>query len=292
MCRAPSDHHDAYRWRGDLVYGATLLNTVAFMAAVLFCKDSASNIFDAAWAKEGFCVANATIPYWSSHDLCLYADLFLAGVCGVVYYLLRDNEGMQAANHFVLPNILGVAAHGLGHGGIGAGLRDEKERERTDLDLSFYETIGDKDTSTILYQLIVDQGLFFIFWLLLLKAAMPESPMKRTVLPLSIVSWISTLCTKPSFQFTSVQTILQIAFALNQLCRPKEDKGYAYFLYGAFVAFPLGIVGWLESILCSSTIIHLGGHLCYDAFIPVSMLAFYLTAYVNRGLETAKLKSA
>mmetsp|Transcript_11817 Transcript_11817/g.21842 ORF Transcript_11817/g.21842 Transcript_11817/m.21842 type:complete len:294 (+) Transcript_11817:138-1019(+) len=284
-----SQQHEKYRRRGDIVYGVTLLNTLVFCVCVMFFKDNTS-LFDSVWAKDGFCISNPTVPFWSSHDLCLYADLFLAAVCGVAYFILHNVEGMKPANDFVFIGIFGVVAHGLGHGGLGAILRDEKQQEILDLDVPFLSAIYDKPWAAFLWELFSVQGSYLIFWLFLLKASMPQTSM-RVTLPLSVVSWLSALSVKPSFQFTFVQTILLIAFSLNQLCRKKEDKGFAYSLYGLIVSFPLVIVGWIESTMCSSTIIHVGGHLCYDAYIPLSMLAFYLTCYVYRTSETAKLKA-
>lgn len=279
--------HETYGRRGDIIYWATLLNTLVFCGCVLFLKDN-PDLFDSVWAKDGFCVSNPTVPYFTSHDLCLYVDLAVAAVIGFTYYKLHEEDGMEPANVFIFPNMIGIAMHGFGHGGIGKGLRDEEDI--LELDLPYFATIGDKTWGETLWGMVLDQGGYLVFWLLLLKAAMPQSNMMRAVLPVAIFSWLGALCIKASFQFTFVQTVLLIAFAINQLCRPKEEKGFAYLMYGAF-GFPVAIVGWLESTMCSSIVIQLGGHLLYDGYIAVSALAFYLTCYVYRGLETAKIKT-
>lgn len=184
---------------------------------------------------------------------------------------------MEPANTLVFVNLFGVAAHGMGHGALGARLRDGENSDAVDP----MEGPGS----------FLSECMHIVFWLGLLKASMPQASIKA-ILPLTLFSWYSTICIKPSFQFTHVQTILLIAFSINQLCRPKEEKGLAYVLYGTMVSFPLGIIGWIESTMCSSTIIHLGGHLCYDAYIPTSMLGFYLTYNHYRASETVKVKSA
>lgn len=292
MCKLASNfcqQHETYSRRGNIVHAVTVLNTIVFCIAVMFFKDNTS-LFDKAWAKDGFCISNPDIPYWSSHDLCLYADFILASVCGIAYLILRKEDGMQQANELFFLNIFGVAAHGMGHGAIGAGMRDEKSQIFIDTDLPYLSAISHKPWGAILQHLFRDQGFFLVFWLVLLKASMPQSPM-RFILPLSILSWFSGLSLRRSFSFTFVQTVLLIAFSCNQIYRPKSEKGFAYSIYGLLVSFPVGIIGWMESIMCSSTIVHLGGHLCYDAYIPLSSLAFYLTCYFCRSSETVKVKA-
>ena len=263
-----------------------------FCACVLFFKDNAS-IFDSVWAKVGFCVSNPTVPYWTSHDLCMYVGLALAGVIGILYYKLHDKDGMAAANTLAFPALFGVAAHGMGHGGIGQAMRSHTGMydELIQNDSTYLAAMRDKTWEDISIVMIRNQLGFVIFWLCILKAAMPKLSMVKGVLPLSMLSWLTGLIfIKSSFQFTYVQTVLLIAIAVNQLCLPKEDKGFAFLVYG-IVGLPVGIVGWMESVLCSSTIIHYGGHVLYDAYIPIGLLGFYLTCYAYRDLETAKIKA-
>ena len=292
MCGASPDtilsqqKHETYRWRGNVIQAATALNTVLFCTCSIFFKDNTS-IFDATWAKDGFCVSNASIPYWTSHDLCLYADFSLAAVCGVLYFMLHTNEGMKQSNEYVFFNIFGIAAHGLAHGAFAVGLRDEESSAFLEKDIPYYSAMGDKSPMEVLQ----DQVPVMLFWLGLLKATMPQTSVIG-ILPLSLLSILGSIFIKQSLQFTYVQTVLLIVFSINQLCRPKEDKGFAYYMYGLLVSLPLGIVGWMESTMCSSSIIHVGGHLVYDAYIPLSQIAFYLTCYFNRRSETAKVKTA
>merc|ERR1712154_364990 len=96
------------------------------------------------WRRDGFCVSNPTTPYWTSHDLCLYADTIGTAICGLIYFLLHKEEGMKAANDLVFFNLLGILAHGFGHGGIGARMRDENFSQRHEGDLSYFSTIHTK----------------------------------------------------------------------------------------------------------------------------------------------------
>ena len=196
---------------------------------------------------------------------------------------------MKSANELTFYNLFGVIAHGLGHGAVAANLRDENLKQYAEDDISYLEALSDHTWYEFILRLFYDQWAYWIFWVLLLKATMPQSSMKA-ILSLSVVSWLSSQRNKPSFQFTHVQTILLLAFTLNQLCRPRADKDFAYYMYGLLVSFPLGIVGWIESIMCSSTVIHYGGHVLYDAYIPISSLVFYLMCYFHREPEMVKSK--
>ena len=94
----------------------------------------------------------------------------------------------------------------------------------------------------------------------------------------------------PTFGFTYTQTVLMLSFSINQLGKAKDDKGFAYQSYATIVSIGVPLVGWLESTMCSSFVIYIGGHLIYDGFIAAATLVFYLHYYVNRGCETAKVK--
>merc|ERR1719215_259494 len=91
------------------------------------------------------------------------------------------------------------------------------------------------------------------------------------------------------FGFTYVQTVLLLLFSTNQLLLPAEEKGRSYALFGIIVSFPVSLVGWVESTQCSVFVKdYLYGHLVYDAYIPCSMLFWYLWVFaVNREKQDA-----
>merc|ERR1719266_2175012 len=107
---------------GDVANGVVILGSIAFAYLVVFERET--SIFDPLWKTDGFCVSNKDVPYWNSHDLCLYVDTVLAVVLGVLYYILHKTPGMEIANDYTFFNIPAILAHGLGHGGIGKAIRD------------------------------------------------------------------------------------------------------------------------------------------------------------------------
>jgi len=151
--------------------------------------------------------------FWAFHDLCLYADVILSAINGALYFILHKKD--VSANELIFYSLFGVVAHGTGHGAIAANLRDENLKQCAEDDISYLEAMSDKTWCEFILRLFYDQWAYLIFWLLLLKTTMPQSSMNE-ILSLSVVSWLSAQRNKPSFQFTHVQTILLLAFTLNQ----------------------------------------------------------------------------
>ncbi|CAM9514659.1 unnamed protein product [Heterosigma akashiwo] len=103
---------------------------------------------------------------------------------------------------------------------------------------------------------------------------MPQVSFPKVIAPLSLAALALQLTVPPQLVSTYTQTVLLLAFGLNQLARPPADKGFPYAAYALIVSVPLGLVGWLETTGCSLGLLALGGHLLYDAYIPLSNLAF------------------
>merc|ERR1711862_50632 len=73
----------------------------------------------------------------------------------------------------------------------------------------------------------------------------------------------------------------------------KGEKTMEYGLFPLLVAAPLSLIGWIESTTCSWFAIHIGGHLIYDAYIPISIILYYqICWYINHNLQTTKSKQA
>ena len=248
----------------------SLLNVLAFAVAVA-CDWS---FFDPEWKREGFCIANADTPYWTSHDLCLYADIVLAAAMAVVYRSLRDTSSMET-NELIKCNIAGMLVHGLGHGLIAKALRDE-------LVPTHYNTTGWEAIEMMSAIDAVRIKLpFALFFLVLLKSAMPNASW-RTILHCTVLSSVCWLFFTTQFGFTYIQTVLFMAFELNQLWRPEQEKKlFVYAVYPILVSIPIGIVGWIESLQCSNGVRELGGHMIYDVSIPVCLTVFYLVCWLR-----------
>ena len=283
-------NNDIHAKVGDISHYINLTSTILFFGFVFtLIENETSNFFDKQWKQDGFCVTNIDILYWNSHDLCLYFDTIATFVLAIVYYMLYQTNGMKSANELMYSGIPGVLFHGFGHGGIAYGLREGTDGITATGDATIFDALREKTTQ----ELVLGQLQFFAFWFMLLQASMPNFTYVK-VLPFAILSQLFTICFSAKFGFTIVQTILLIAFSINQLARPKIEKDYAYSLYPMVVGIPLTVVGWMESTQCTKFVRDLlYGHLIYDAYIPISMLIFYILCYMNvanEGGDTIKKK--
>jgi hypothetical protein len=266
-----------YAFVGNAAHSLSLVSTLVFAYAVVVYIDQQDDksFFDAQWKEQGFCIAAPDVPYWTSHDLCLYVDTVAALLLGLAYYALHSATGMESANAIVFPGIPGVFAHGLGHGALAAAMRSMTKEDIAAK--SSFELLSGKTTAEAVAMLLP----FVIFWLCLLKASMPNVRM-YVVAGLSAVALIGNLIVAQNLGFTYVQTILLLCFSGNQLLTVPSKKDFAYAMYPVLVSLPLSLVGWMESTQCQAFVRErMFGHVVYDAFIPFGMMTFYLLCYIQ-----------
>jgi hypothetical protein len=269
---------------GDFGHAVTLLSTFAFTYMTgRYMNDPNDTFFDASWKRDGFCVAHAEVEYWNSHDVCLYVDVAMATLLGLVYLGLHKTPGMEAANTLLFSNIPGILGHGIGHGAVGKQIRESGLEAASAVGTEF---LADKTSMEIVQSL----GLFLVFWAMLLKASMNNIQIKYLI-PCVLVAMVGNALVPGNFGFTYVQTILLLAFSMNQLLRPSSEKDYFYATYPLFVGFPLTLVGWMESTQCSNFVRdYMYGHVVYDAYIPIATLVWYLVCYARvQGITVQKL---
>jgi len=266
----------SYSQIGDACHIATLLNVFVYAFLVLKyaqpTKDSTpstpSSIFDEQWQSQGFCIRNLDTPYWNSHDLCLYVDTILAAGLAVLYMALSDTptEGMKKVNPLMKWQSLSVLTHGIAHGMISYGLRQNQACALLS------RNAGATSAFSTHTKLIT--GL--VFWFPMIKSFLDQLN-SAAVLALSLaVVLIGQTFVPDLYGFMYVQTVISIIFAYQQLLQKKEEKEhYAYMLF-ASITLPLSIIPWFESMACSQWFMSLGGHVLYDAAIPLLLSAAYV----------------
>jgi hypothetical protein len=294
---------DRVRVWGDIGHVATLISTVVFAASVVTWIDqrvndnkqeendafgggetgiinNSSSLFDAQWQRQGFCIAHPETPEWSSHAVCLYVDVLFAAVLALTYWPHRNRPALRHANLLVATNVMGTIGHGLAHGGLAYHMYQQQQLQTTGManNEDVAAVVPTDETATLLNWFVFP----VLFWLPLMKAAMSNAPFYVVTITALLANGL--VATVPDhLGFTVVQTILLVAFSLNQLLRPSDEKqDLHYVLYSWMVSFPLTLVGWMESTMCSSFVRSiLYGHVVYDAYIPISALAFYLLCIRN-----------
>jgi len=257
------------------------LANAGIFAYTVVMHSTTLTLFDATWVPEGFCVSNREVPYWNSHDMCMYFDTVGSIIAGLCYLALKDTPGMGPANELVKFNVFGIFAHGLAHGAFGKAIRDNVVPENPSALIEDLLREYQEGNFEMLFGVVKYMLVLVIFWVGLLKASMPQSSVSKVVVPLALVSTILNMVVPPQFGFTFVQTVLLFAFSLNQLMRPTHEKTIEYARYPMYVGVPLSFISWLESTQCENFVIHYGGHLLYDAWVPISMITFYLVCYMD-----------
>ena len=263
-----------YATVGDIGNVLLLTNALvfAYMAATRIADESDA-FFDAAWKEEGFCVQHRDVPYWSSHDVCLYVDAVATWFLLVTYVALKESN-LAAANDLFMKNIPGVLFHGIAHGAIGKTIREHTYNieDSHKIPIELYRQEG--SMSTVFLTMVLP---FLLFWFALMKGSLPTFANKTVAMAATIAfaggSFIPTI-----FGFTYVQTVLIAAFSFSQLATPKSEKNNLANASLPFLAgIPTGLVPWMESTQCSNFVRDkLYGHVVFDASIPICLILWYV----------------
>merc|ERR1712196_760719 len=87
-----------YKIAGDIINVSVLVSSIVYASTVVYFTSSRpsdyNNIIDDEWKKDGFCIANMDVPYWSSFDTCVYVDLGFSFVLYLLYRSWKDIPGM------------------------------------------------------------------------------------------------------------------------------------------------------------------------------------------------------
>ena len=232
---------------GDLANSLSLLLTGAFLVAILLRP----SLFAESYLRAGFCVSFAATAY-NSHALCFYADAFFTVLLGVLCSTFSDSRLARVRTSY-----LGILGHGIGH---------------LALYLSPDAIRGSGETqATTLWVL----AALLAFWLGFFWSFTPS---KLVNLAIAFANTLALAFHVPrAFGFTYVQTVLMTAFVSRDLLI-RERKDSLYVAWSVLVNIPVVLMGWIEALGCDAGLINYGGHVFYDAVIPLSMLAYAAVA--------------
>ncbi len=254
---------------GDLANFISLFITFSFVAAITLRP----SIFSASYLTEGFCVSFANTPF-NSHVLCFYIDTFFTLVLGALVLWNSGDVRLQR----VRENFFGIFGHGIGH-----------------LGLYFVKFEGDGASSNTNFatadispvqRSVLFAGLLF-FWGAFFLSLTPSKFFNAVV---SIFNTIALAFYVPRvFGFTYVQTVLMTCFVTRDLLTSAR-KDVSYNVWCWCVNIPVVVVGWVEALSCDAGLINLGGHIWYDAVIPISVLVYVVIMMLR--LDSKGLKSS
>jgi len=253
------DSINAFVLAASLVYGLTV---------VYFTQPGIQGVVDEEWKKDGFCIQNIDVPFWSSFDTCLYVDIFFSAILGVMYLAWKNIPGMETSSKIVPSFIVATLGHGIAHGAMAVKFRDG----------SYHQQIDDEEANAVtppMWQMIARCA---VFWFPLLKASMPK-------LKNIHVSFLAVIVTygrgfvKKELEFAYVQTIVNVALHGSQLMLATDEKYRREYMTLPLAGVLPIVMAWNEILFCESYFRSAGGHVLYDASIIVSYIVFYLNCY-------------
>jgi len=250
--------------KGDVLNLFVMANSILYL--IYFIMAHLGLLYmDPNTKRDGFCITNPTDPLWNSHMLSFYVDVLLSGVSVVVVALTSSGSN---ARDFLSRSIPGTIGHGFGH--LGLSRRMNEAPSSTSL-----------MTLPLYLQLLAPIGIFF-FWYSLLGSN-KYIPRLHLVIHSVLHSIVLLTPILPlSAGFAYVQTVLVLTFTIYDIfLRPKSTKDVAYD-YSPFVSVPFSVVAWMEALTCEGFLKSKGGHMWYDASIPLAILVYY---FAVRGLE-------
>lgn len=266
-----------YNLMGNAGNGIVILMSLYYAYLVArYSNDPNDTYFDEEWKKEGFCIHNIDIPYWNSHDVCLYFDTVASIIIAILSRYLPTTPGMERVNEVVRITIIATFGHGLGHF---IGGKKVREGIGHDVAIFFDFFFEESDASFLDVAITVFFGL--LFWLGFIKSIC--SNLRNWAVVGILLATIAGLMPLPrNFAFMYAQTVVLMMDSINELARRKEEKDFAYAWRPFITGIPIVLISFVESTLCSTFVREMFyGHLMYDAFIPLSVGTWYTICYLH-----------
>lgn len=256
-----------YKPVGNTINIVVLVASIVYLStSIYYTLPGVEGVVDAHWKKDGFCIQNIDVPYWSSFDTCLYVDVLFSVIIGAMYLSWRDIPGMQTSSEGVPALIAATLGHGIAHGAMAVQLRDGTYQQQAD-DI-FFPTMP-------LWQHLIGCA---IFWFPLLKVAMPKVS-THYLAGLAAIAHFGAGFVKKELGFPYVQTIVNVGFHVSQLMLSTDEKNQReYMTMPLSMSLPL-LVAWSEMLFCNAFFRSMGGHVLYDASIVVAFSIFYVECY-------------
>jgi len=268
---SPTEEVKQYAQLGNVLNALSVaMTSIFFVSVMLYADDPNQFIFAKEWAKVGYCVSNPDVPYWTSHDLSLYADIVYTMIFFVLIYNWKDEPYMQGIHSKRGMDLaMSILLHGIGHGFVGYFARQVGGGDDTD-------GITEVGQGT----LVMTITAFTLFWLPTMIAALDGRPMWIVAIVAALAS-LGQEVVHFRFNFVYIQVVLSLVAGVHQLLLPKEKKGREYAMFGAIVTVPVALAAWVECITCGDFYKSLGGHVLYDSTIAICLLTFYTYAYLH-----------
>jgi len=262
-----------YKMAGDIVNVFNLAASIAFVSTVVyFAQPGSQGVIDQHYKKDGFCIQNADVPYWSSFDTCLYVDVGFSAILTIMYIAWRDIQGMEASSARVPGIIAATVGHGFAHAAMAVKLREGTYHQREDH-----------------AEQALSKTLMFcaVFWFPLIKAAMCQAKNHYVAILAAIFTYGQRFVEK-EYGMAYVQTVVNVAFHGSLLMQsPVEKNQREYLTFSMTNVLPI-VIAWNEALFCDSYVRSAGGHVLYDGSIIISSIVYYLDCYCFSAKSSSK----
>ena len=124
-------------------------------------------------------------------------------------------------------------------------------------------------------ELIAQSIGLFLFYFFLMRSAPNVSKMSACI-HACIHALITATLVPQQLSFTYVQTALLSVAISHSLF--KKDKDFFYDLTSSIIVVPVSLMSWFEAFVCDSFYKKIGGHVYYDATIPIAIFLYYVVA--------------
>ena len=248
------------RFIGDFVNGLIIVNTLAYIGVIVAHANGLNIELSPSFAQDGFCVSNKEESVvWQSHALCFYEDTIFALL---VWFLVKFGKDMLA--EFDMTFLTGYAfstfVHGAAH--LSLAYRDYT----ADPEGQFSEnTIKPLRVITLLG-----------FWSTFMWNIHPDHTISKKFL--RAVFWtIVQLFVPKLYGFTFVHCVLVMEFTTKAMQVKEVDPFYN--MRTPLLNIPNSILAWMEVFACEKFLQPYGGHAIYDAFIPITAIAYIFVLF-------------
>ena len=248
---------------GDLVNWLVVVNTLVYIGVIVAHANGFGIEFSPSYAQDGFCVSNKDRSVLlQSHALCFYEDTIFAIL---VWYLVNViGKDMLPEADVTLMTRLAFATfvHGAAH--LSVAYRDYTADP---------EDIVGKDGNILKPLRVIT---LFVFWSTFMWVIHPEHTSSKTLL--RGVFWTTVGLFVPRlYGFTFTHSALVMEFCIKTMQVKEVDPFYNIRI--PLLNIPNSILAWMEIFACEKFLQPYGGHAIYDAFIPITMIAYIFVLF-------------
>ena len=128
-------------------------------------------------------------------------------------------------------------------------------------------------------------GTLLMFWSAFMSVLNPEHSLNKKIM--QSLFWTTVHLFVPRlYAFTFVHCVLVMVFSIKNMQEKEVDRFYN--LRVPLLNIPNSIIAWMEAFACEKYLQPYGGHAIYDAFIPITMIAYIFVLFCH-GKKTKKV---